>query len=120
MRISDWSSDVCSSDLALCPALARTDAGSGLMAVVAQFDMVVRAWRDETERRKTDHCRRIETEFLPAALEATETPPSPVGRAIPWTIVIVTLLAPPWACPSMDGVFPAAEGRVLPRGGPPS
>src|SRR3546814_9698820 len=86
------------------------------MAVVAQFDMVVRAWRDETERRKTDHCRRIETEFLPAALEATETPPSPVGRAILWTIVIVTLLALLWACLSMIDVVAVAEGRIVPRG----
>ncbi|OYX65786.1 MAG: hypothetical protein B7Y88_07185 [Sphingomonadales bacterium 32-64-17] len=86
------------------------------MAMAAQFDMVARAWRDETERRKTERRRRIETEFLPAALEATETPPSPTGRAILWTIVIVTLLALLWACLSMIDVVAVAEGRVVPRG----
>ena len=33
--------------------------------------------------------REKETEFLPAILEVTETPPSPTGRLVMWTILIL-------------------------------
>ena len=38
-------------------------------------------------------------EFLPAALEIQETPPSPVGRAMAWTIMAVCAMAVLWAQP---------------------
>ncbi|CAM8670982.1 HlyD family type I secretion periplasmic adaptor subunit [Sphingobium sp. H39-3-25] len=85
------------------------------MAMAAQLGMIARAWQAETERRQA-HCRRpIETDFLPAALEATETPPSPFGRTILWTIVAAALLALLWACLSMLDVVAVAEGRIVPR-----
>jgi hemolysin D len=43
-------------------------------------------------------CRhREELEFLPAALEIVETPPSPAGRGIAWTIIAVFLAAAVWS-----------------------
>ncbi len=41
---------------------------------------------------------REELAFLPAALEITETPPSPVGRAIVWSVAAIFCLALAWAC----------------------
>src|SRR3546814_17546124 len=43
MRISDWSSDVCSSDL----VGQRTEAGEGVVAAVALLGRRVRGWVDE-------------------------------------------------------------------------
>ena len=37
------------------------------------------------------------TEFLPATLEIQESPPSPVGRAVAWTIMAVFAMAVLWA-----------------------
>lgn len=85
------------------------------MAVAAQLGMVARAWQAETERRQAHRRRPIETDFLPAALEATETPPSPLGRTILWTIVLAALLALLWACLSKLDVVAVAEGRIVPR-----
>ncbi|WP_257557044.1 HlyD family type I secretion periplasmic adaptor subunit [Sphingobium sp. CFD-2] len=85
------------------------------MAIAAQLDMVVQAWREETARRQANNRRLIETDFLPAALEATETPPSPIGRSIIWTIIAAALLALLWACLSKVDVVAVAEGRVVPR-----
>lgn len=41
--------------------------------------------------------REYETAFLPAALEVVETPPSPIGRAIGLTIVLLFCAALAWA-----------------------
>ena len=41
--------------------------------------------------------REKETEFLPAILEVTETPPSPTGRLVMWTILILVCVALAWA-----------------------
>ena len=41
--------------------------------------------------------RSEEQAFLPAALEVRDTPPSPIGRAIVWTILLFFLLAIVWA-----------------------
>jgi hemolysin D len=38
-----------------------------------------------------------EPAFLPAALEITETPPSPVGRAVGATIIAIFCVALAWA-----------------------
>ena len=52
-------------------------------------------------------------EFLPAALEIQETPPSPVGRAMAWTIMAVCAMAVLWACLStIDSVWVC--GKIIP------
>src|SRR5271170_7354303 len=38
-----------------------------------------------------------ELAFLPAALEIVETPPSPIGRAIGWSLIALFSLAVVWA-----------------------
>jgi len=40
---------------------------------------------------------RVETEFLPAALEVVETPPSPVGRALGTVVVLIFCVGLAWA-----------------------
>ncbi len=58
--------------------------------------------------------RARELEFLPAALEMQESPPSPIGRAVAWTIVCVFTAAVLWACFGTIDVVAVARGKLIP------
>ena len=57
-----------------------------------------------------------ETEFLPSILEVTETPPSPVGRMVLWTMVLLLVVAGIWACIGEVDEVAIANGKVIPVG----
>lgn len=57
-----------------------------------------------------------ELAFLPAALEIVETPPSPIGRAIAITVVVLTCLAAAWASVGTVDIVSAAPGKIIPSG----
>ena len=59
----------------------------------------------------------IDTQFLPAALEIVETPPSPVGRAVSATIVVLFCIAIAWACLGKIDVVITAPGKIVASGG---
>lgn len=54
--------------------------------------------------------------FMPAALEVQETPPSPVGRAIIWTIVLLFIIAIVWGIVGKIDVVAVAQGKIIPSG----
>ncbi len=60
--------------------------------------------------------RHDEREFLPAALEVVETPPSPTGRLMGLIIVVVFVSTVAWACLGKVDVIATAPGRILPAG----
>nr|MBA3811727.1 biotin/lipoyl-binding protein [Caulobacteraceae bacterium] len=60
--------------------------------------------------------RRGEREFLPAALEILETPPSPAGRALATIIGVFFVIAALWAFFGKVDVLATAPGRLLPAG----
>ena len=60
--------------------------------------------------------RRGEREFLPAALEVLETPPSPTGRFLALLIVTFFVVAIAWAFLGQVDILASANGRVLPAG----
>jgi len=60
--------------------------------------------------------RTPDTAFLPAALEILEAPPSPVGRAVLWSILGFFTLAVAWASVSMVDVVAVAKGHIIPSG----
>ena len=60
--------------------------------------------------------REKETEFLPAILEVTETPPSPTGRFVMWTLLVLLVVALAWAFLGHINEVAVAEGRVIPTG----
>jgi hemolysin D len=60
---------------------------------------------------------RDELEFLPAALEIVETPPSPIGRAIGATIIALFVLALTWAILGHVDIVATATGKIVPTGG---
>ena len=59
---------------------------------------------------------REELEFLPAALEIVETPPSPLGRAIGVTIIGLFVLALGWASLGHVDIVATAPGKIIPNG----
>lgn len=54
--------------------------------------------------------------FLPAVLEIEQTPPSPIGRAIVWTIIGVFAAAVGWAWFGWLDMVAVAPGKVIPSG----
>jgi len=60
--------------------------------------------------------RSDEREFLPAALEILETPPSPAGRALAFIIGVFFTIAVAWAFLGKVDVQATAPGRLLPTG----
>src|SRR5215468_12061420 len=60
--------------------------------------------------------RRDELAFLPAALEIVETPPSPIGRAIVYTVVAVFAAALAWASVGTVDIVAIAPGKIIPSG----
>ena len=54
--------------------------------------------------------RSDEREFLPAALEVLETPPSPAGRAMAMVIGVFFLIATAWAFLGKVDVLATAPG----------
>ena len=59
---------------------------------------------------------REELEFLPAALEIVETPPSPIGRAIGGTVVALFVLGLGWASLGHVDIVATASGKIIPTG----
>ena len=57
-----------------------------------------------------------ELEFLPAALEIVETPPSPAGRAIGATLILFFAAAIAWAGLSQIDIISTATGKIVPTG----
>ena len=60
--------------------------------------------------------RTHEHEFLPAALEIQESPPSPIGRMILWVIVSFFVVAVVWAVVGEVDIVAVAQGKIIPGG----
>lgn len=57
-----------------------------------------------------------ELQFLPAAIEVQDTPPSPAGRSIVWGIAIFFVCALVWATYGKLDIVAVAQGKVIPIG----
>jgi hemolysin D len=60
--------------------------------------------------------RNSAREFLPAALEIVETPPSPAGRMIAGTIILFFALAIGWSIVGHVDIIATAKGKIVPTG----
>jgi hemolysin D len=77
----------------------------------------------QTSQRADPHSSRAnksldkhELAFLPAALEIVETPPSPVGRTIVFSIIVPFCLALGWAVFGRVDIVASATGKIIPSG----
>lgn len=57
-----------------------------------------------------------ERSFLPAALEIQETPPSPAGRFLAWSLMLLFFIGVLWACFGHVDIVAVAEGKIIPSG----
>jgi len=65
----------------------------------------------------TDNGRdKDELAFLPAALEIVETPPSPVGRTLAFSIMALFCIALAWAFFGRIDIIASATGKIIPNG----
>src|SRR3954465_5289354 len=60
--------------------------------------------------------RAEEVAFLPAALEITETPPSPIGRAIAMALMLLVCAALAWSAWGTIDIVASATGKVVSSG----
>jgi hemolysin D len=60
--------------------------------------------------------RAEEIAFLPAALEITETPPSPIGRAIGFSLIVLACVALAWSAWGTIDIVASAPGKVVSSG----
>ncbi len=59
---------------------------------------------------------RVETAFLPAALEVVETPPSPAGRALIYILCSLFVIALAWSYFGKVDLIATAQGKIIPGG----
>ena len=74
------------------------------------------AW--EAERRQPIGVAPSGTslEFQPAALEIQVAPPSPIGRAMLWTIMALLTVSVVWASVGQIDIVATAQGKIIPSG----
>lgn len=103
------------------PAVAR--AGTWIearIAVVREYaqrhiEVWRTAWEEEKRQSPANAPRGKEIEFLPAAIEVQETPPSPLGRAIARTLMTLFGLALLWALIGKIDIVAVAQGKIVPN-----
>jgi hemolysin D len=67
--------------------------------------------------KNLDLARNVtEFEFLPAALELQQTPPSPVGRVTLWTVIAMIVVAFLWSVFGHVEIVAVAPGKFVPSG----
>jgi hemolysin D len=66
--------------------------------------------------KKQGQLGSAETEFLPAVLEVTETPPSPVGRMLLFSIMLILTVGLLWSVLGHVDEVAVATGKIIPVG----
>lgn len=86
------------------------------MSLLEKYRSVFReAW---AEREKMTPVRRqqSELEFLPAALELVETPPSHTARWVMWGTISFIVIALLWSIVGQLDIIAVAQGKIVPAG----
>jgi hemolysin D len=90
---------------------------NSLTQIVSRYVEVWKAARED-ERRQPSRIvpQGKAAEFLPAVLEIQDAPPSPVGRAIAVTIMLVFTAGIAWSSIGRIDIVAVAQGKVIPSG----
>lgn len=89
--------------------------GSRFPALRHHWAVFREAWAAQGQADKC-HQEKLDHQFLPAALEIIETPPSPGLRFLLWTLCSLFMIAVIWACIGRIDVVAIASGKVVPAG----
>lgn len=73
-------------------------------------------WRKLWERTENRFWKQTEREFLPSALELSETPPSPWRRGLLWASVLFLILVLVWSIAGSVDEVAIAPGKIIPAG----
>jgi multidrug resistance efflux pump len=76
---------------------------------------LIDAWQDRG-RIGDSQLAHDELAFLPAALEIQAKPPSPAGRLLMWSLIILFVIGVLWACFGRVDIVAIAEGKIVPSG----
>lgn len=79
---------------------------------IFQMNKLTKIWDNLVNGKEEEQ----ETEFLPAILEVTETPPSPVGRMVMWSILAILVVMALWSYIGTINEVAVAPGKVIPMG----
>jgi len=71
---------------------------------------------DQSTRRTAPRRKGAEVDFLPAALEVLEKPPSPIGRAVSIALMLFAVFVVAWMYFAQMDVVVTAQGQVVPSG----
>jgi hemolysin D len=88
------------------------------MSLSKHWDVFRQALRDEKDTKdkddKSSSVKNHELAFLPAVLEVTETPASPLGRATVLAIICFFMIAIFWAMIGEMDIIATAQGKIVP------
>lgn len=84
-------------------------------AITRSWHIFRDAWAHRDQLGDKDMSRH-ERDFLPAALEIQETPPSPAGRFLGWALMGLFTLGLLWASYGHVDIVAVAEGKIIPSG----
>jgi hemolysin D len=87
-----------------------------MLGAISESAAVWRAAKQQEQRNPRVKRRRHELEFLPAAVEVTETPASPVGRAIALLIAVLIVATLAWGWFGHVETVAVAQGKIIPGG----
>jgi len=82
----------------------------------SQFRYYIRVFRHSLlyEKSLAQHKFNFEeVEFLPSVLNMQESPPSPIGRVISWTIIAFFIISVIWATFGKVDVVTMAQGKII-------
>ncbi|BBF92929.1 HlyD family type I secretion periplasmic adaptor subunit [Blastochloris tepida] len=103
------------------PMAAREAAQRGATAasgVIIDFAERARKLQNAVAPKPRTSSRRTAEElaFLPAALEIVETPPSPIGRGIIFSLIAIIVAALAWSSLGTVDIVAVAQGKIIPSG----
>jgi len=79
------------------------------------FGALVEAWKNRG--KMGEYRRQIQMlEFVPAALEIQDKPPSPLGRKIAYILILLFVIAIAWAALGKINIVAVAEGKIISSG----
>lgn len=79
------------------------------------WNVLLDAWRHRDQLGESQRYRQLR-EFLPAALEVQQNPPSTTARILGWALLVFTIIALLWATFGQVNIVATAEGKIIPSG----
>ncbi len=76
------------------------------------WDTLKDAWANRAQLGESNRTQQT-LDFLPSALEILERPPSPIGKLLARTIIVLFTVAVIWACVGEVDIVSVAEGRIV-------